>query len=100
MLKRFLSFFRDDDYIEPLPASTPVAMNDGEWHSVTFRRTGAVIDVFLDNVLVFTGTLNDTHLDVDTVNFIGAGQTVSYDFNGSIREFKIYNYSVPDVSTI
>lgn len=98
MFNRIFSrlFLGDDNVIRDTSTVVIGDINDGNEHLVVVRRKGDLLELFFDGVLVGGSQLNSDILEVDSDIRIGRSHFDSFDFNGTIRDFKIFNYALSD----
>ncbi len=97
---------RDDSGTLDLHAgSTPITVNDGQWHHVALTKSGTTIKIYIDGGLQSTDTLtgNDTMTDAGLQVRIGGDKgdgTVFY--NGNMDDLRLYNttLSATDVANL
>lgn len=97
MLKKkllaILSVFRSNQ-VTPADVASPITTDDTH---IFVKREGSTISVYVNNVLVRSGTINAIPLEMDSDNLIGASHFNSNALNGELRNLHFYNYALGDV---
>jgi hypothetical protein len=84
-----------DSFSERILNLAPVPpINDGDEHLVVLRRTGADVDLFVDGVLISSYPMSSAQLEIDSDIRIGRSHFDGFDFNGTIRNFQVYDYAL------
>lgn len=90
-LRRF--FYSDYWYNDDSVVGSGV-INDGDEHFVVFKREGNLGYLYIDNVLQSVAEMNSTQLEIDSDIRIGRSHFDSFDFNGTVRDFRVHNYAL------
>lgn len=73
-------------------AKSQIAVNDGSWHHIAWDSDRTVEHLYIDGVLVDTGSVVSPKAVVSYPSYIGRNSTVPSEyFVGSIDDFEIYN---------
>jgi hypothetical protein len=83
------------------PATTSNALNDGDWHNISYTYSSGSRKTYVDGVLDNTKNLSQTSYSSVYYYFLGAGlggwpDTVSNYFSGSISNFLFYTKTLTD----
>lgn len=75
-------------------AVTVPGINDGDEHHLAITREGNFVRYYVDGALVGGIEMSDEMISVDSDNWIGRSHFTPSDFNGTIRDFKVWNYAL------
>jgi hypothetical protein len=79
--------------LDSSPFDSNVAINDGKWHYFNLSYDGSYVKLYVDGQLDIN-TLASGDLSATYNLYIGQRDNGTYNFNGQVDEFKIWNYAL------